>query len=279
MTSQVSSGNLAGGWIVSREVKLSIFSGSTLVTQVCMLYTKQDFGSVADSFLNCWISSNDRNNADWLSGKTRLLNLIEGDAMRPGRPCCVFGSPWSCYANGLGSVESCLRMVIVSCLWLAWLPQNGTFFFLRLHTVLLQLEFVQGNLDVELPAGTYSCIAILPNFYAYFLRDCSVVSKVFHLHTQQTFKTFMPNLSNTVRLEPIVICFHCLWINFRLKTSLETFLSHRSSYLVQLVLYFPGDLPQRISTHMCQFLHLILRGRLASSCTKAKLATLVHPHR
>jgi len=44
-------------------------------------------------------------------------------------------------------------------------------------TLVTQLEFDKGNLEVELPAGTYSCIALLPNFYAYFLRDCSVLSK------------------------------------------------------------------------------------------------------
>ncbi len=47
---------------------------------------------------------------------------------------------------------------------------------LTLHS--FQLSFIGGKLDSELPAGTYSCMALLKQFYAYFLRDCSITSKV-----------------------------------------------------------------------------------------------------
>jgi hypothetical protein len=38
-----------------------------------------------------------------------------------------------------------------------------------------ELSFKKANLKEDLPAGSYSCITVEPQFYANFLRDCDVL--------------------------------------------------------------------------------------------------------
>jgi hypothetical protein len=60
-------------------------------------------------------------------------------------------------------------------------------------TLVSKQTFKNGNLEADVPPGSYSCIAVADNFYAYFLRQCDVLPRV---------PTYLGDLSLSPMLNP-----------------------------------------------------------------------------
>mmetsp|Transcript_4991 Transcript_4991/g.15814 ORF Transcript_4991/g.15814 Transcript_4991/m.15814 type:complete len:363 (+) Transcript_4991:7119-8207(+) len=61
----------------------------------------------------------------------------------------------------------------------AWtIAQEATLYVYSGSTLVTQLQFNRGSLEAQVPAGDYSCIALMPNFYAIFVKECDVFPKV-----------------------------------------------------------------------------------------------------